>query len=133
MPEVQKEILEQKVNNILHQVNLSQHRDTIVGDFKKKNLSGGERKRLNLALELLFEPTIIICDEPTSGLSFNDAEHIIEILSSLCEQDKIVILTIHQPNSSIYRKFDRVMMMDMAERLPSMARLRRASAILMKS
>ncbi len=117
MPEVQKEILEQKVNNILHQVNLSQHRDTIVGDFKKKNLSGGERKRLNLALELLFEPTIIICDEPTSGLSFNDAEHIIEILSSLCEQDKIVILTIHQPNSSIYRKFDRVMMMDMGGKI----------------
>ncbi|NLO44771.1 MAG: ATP-binding cassette domain-containing protein [Candidatus Cloacimonetes bacterium] len=117
MPDVQKEILEQKVNNILHQVNLSQHRDTIVGDFKKKNLSGGERKRLNLALELLFEPTIIICDEPTSGLSFNDAEHIIEILSNLCQQDKIVILTIHQPNSSIYRMFDRVLMMDIGGKI----------------
>lgn len=113
MPKLQKTAIEQKVNNILYHVRLSQHHDTMVGELGAKNLSGGERKRLNLALELLFEPTIIICDEPTSGLSFNDAEQIIGILSKLCEQGKIVIITIHQPNSSIYRKFDRVMMMDM--------------------
>ncbi len=113
MPKLQKSVLEQKVNNILFHVKLSHHRDSLVGELSAKNLSGGERKRLNIALELLFEPTIIICDEPTSGLSFNDAEQIIDILSKLCEQGKIVIITIHQPNSSIYRKFDRVMMMDM--------------------
>jgi ABC-type multidrug transport system ATPase subunit/uncharacterized tellurite resistance protein B-like protein len=117
MPHIQPSMLKQKVNNILNQVNLNHHRDTIVGDFKTKNLSGGERKRLNIALELLFEPTIIICDEPTSGLSFNDAEQIIDILSNLCQQGKIVIITIHQPNSSIYRKFARVMMMDMGGKL----------------
>ncbi len=117
MPKLQKPQIDQKVRNILHQVKLSHHRDTIVGDFKAKNLSGGERKRLNIALELLFEPTIIICDEPTSGLSFNDAEEIIDILGKLCEQGKIVIITIHQPNSSIYRKFDKVMMMDMGGRI----------------
>lgn len=117
MPHIQPVMLKQKVNNILNQVNLSHHRDTIVGDQKTKNLSGGERKRLNIALELLFEPTIIICDEPTSGLSFNDAEKIIDILSYLCQQGKIVMITIHQPNSSIYRKFDRVMMMDMGGKL----------------
>ncbi len=105
--------LQQKVQIILQQVNLSHHRDTIVGEQRSKNLSGGERKRLNIALELLFEPTIIICDEPTSGLSFNDAEQIIDILSSLTQQGKIVIITIHQPNSSIFRKFHRVLMMDM--------------------
>lgn len=117
MPHIQQALLKQKVNNILNQVGLSHHRDTIVGEFKKKNLSGGERKRLNIALELLFEPTIIICDEPTSGLSFNDAEQIIDILTTLCQQGKIVIITIHQPNSSIYRKFDRVLMMDMGGKL----------------
>lgn len=117
MPQMQKEQLEQKVNNILHQVNLNQQRSTIVGEFKTKNLSGGERKRLNLALELLFEPTIIICDEPTSGLSFNDAEQIIQILGQLCQQGKIVILTIHQPNSNVYRMFDKVMMMDIGGKI----------------
>ncbi len=117
MPKLQKSVIEQKVNNILYHVKLNHHHDTIVGEIAAKNLSGGERKRLNIALELLFEPTIIICDEPTSGLSFNDAEQIIGILSKLCEQGKIVIITIHQPNSSIYRKFDRVMMMDMGGRV----------------
>ncbi|MCB5270783.1 MAG: ATP-binding cassette domain-containing protein [Candidatus Cloacimonetes bacterium] len=117
MPKLQKSVIEQKVNNILFHVKLNHHHDTIVGETSVKNLSGGERKRLNIALELLFEPTIIICDEPTSGLSFNDAEQIIGILSKLCEQGKIVIITIHQPNSSIYRKFDRVMMMDMGGRV----------------
>ncbi|MFA7543858.1 MAG: ATP-binding cassette domain-containing protein, partial [Candidatus Cloacimonadaceae bacterium] len=109
--------LRDRVQNILQQVNLSHHRDTIVGIERSKNLSGGERKRLNIALELLFQPTLFICDEPTSGLSFNDAEQIIDILSSLKAQGKIVIITIHQPNSSIFRKFDRVLMMDMGGKI----------------
>ena len=109
--------LRQKVQNIMQQVNLSHHQDTIVGEQRSKNLSGGERKRLNIALELLFEPTLFICDEPTSGLSFNDAEQIIDILHSIKQQGKIVIITIHQPNSSIFRTFDRVLMMDMGGRL----------------
>ncbi|MDD2227811.1 MAG: ATP-binding cassette domain-containing protein [Candidatus Cloacimonetes bacterium] len=117
MPNISKASLDQKINNILHQTNLTHQRDTKVGEFKKKNLSGGERKRLNIALELLFEPTVIICDEPTSGLSFTDAEQIIDILSSLTKQGKIVIVTIHQPNSSIFRKFDSVMLMDMGGRM----------------
>jgi len=117
MPYISAENLDHKISNILHQVNLSHQRDTKVGDFKKKNLSGGERKRLNIALELLFEPTVIICDEPTSGLSFTDAEQIIDILDSITLQGKIVIITIHQPNSSIFRKFDNVLLMDMGGRM----------------
>lgn len=117
MPFLSVANLDTKINNILHQVNLTHQRDTRVGDFKTKNLSGGERKRLNIALELLFEPTVIICDEPTSGLSFTDAEQIVDILNSLTQQGRIVIITIHQPNSSIFRKFDRVLLMDMGGRM----------------
>ena len=117
MPQLSLTNLAQKVENIINQVNLNHHRDTKVGDLFKKNLSGGERKRLNIALELLFEPTIIICDEPTSGLSFNEAEQIVDILASLSTQGKIVIITIHQPNSSLFRKFDRILMMDMGGRM----------------
>jgi len=117
IPHLTSAILDQKINNILHQVNLSHQRDTKVGEFKKKNLSGGERKRLNIALELLFEPTVIICDEPTSGLSFTDAEQVVDILASLTKQGKIVLITIHQPNSSIFRRFDNVLLMDMGGRM----------------
>ncbi|MDD4309173.1 MAG: ATP-binding cassette domain-containing protein, partial [Candidatus Cloacimonetes bacterium] len=117
MPHISAASLDQKINNILHQVNLTHQRDTRVGEYKNKNLSGGERKRLNIALELLFEPTVIICDEPTSGLSFTDAEQIVDILNSLTQQGRIVIITIHQPNSSIFRKFDSVMLMDIGGRM----------------
>jgi len=68
---------------------------------------------LNIALELLFEPTVIVCDEPTSGLSFNDTEQIVDILNTLSDQGKIVIITIHQPTSTIFKKFDKVLLMDM--------------------
>ncbi len=116
MPLVSRQVLAQKITNILQQVNLLHRKTTIVGDFKTKNLSGGERKRLNIALELLFEPTLVICDEPTSGLSFTDAEQIIDILKDISSQGKLVLITIHQPNSSIFKKLDRVMLMDMGGR-----------------
>lgn len=117
MPNFSMASLHQKIDNILHQVNLTHQRNTLVGEFSHKNLSGGERKRLNIALELLFEPTLIICDEPTSGLSFTDAEQIVDILDALSQQGKIVLITIHQPNSSIYRKFDKVLLMDMGGKM----------------
>ena len=112
MPKISVTNLNQKIINILHQTNLLHRKNTQVGDSKKKFLSGGERKRLNIALELLFEPTIIICDEPTSGLSFSDTEQVLDILKSITEQGKIVIITIHQPSVSIFRKFDRILLMD---------------------
>lgn len=116
MPNISRENLDQKIVNLLRQVNLIHRKDTRVGDYKKKLLSGGERKRLNIALELLFEPTVLICDEPTSGLSFGDAEQVVDILKQLTQQDKIVLITIHQPNSSVYRKLDQVLLMDMGGR-----------------
>lgn len=112
MPKVTPANLNLKINNILHQTNLIHRKNTLVGDYKKKFLSGGERKRLNIALELLFEPTVIICDEPTSGLSFSDTEQVLDILKNLTEQGKLVIMTIHQPSVSIFRKFDKVLLMD---------------------
>jgi ABC-type lipoprotein export system ATPase subunit len=102
MPKISTAYLNLKINNILHQTNLLHRKNTRVGDFKKKFLSGGERKRLNIALELLFEPTVIICDEPTSGLSFSDTEQVLDILKNLSEQGKIVILTIHQPSCCLW-------------------------------
>ncbi len=116
LPNISAANLDQKIINLLRQVNLIHRKDSRVGDYKKKLLSGGERKRLNIALELLFEPTILVCDEPTSGLSFSDAEQVIDILKQLTAQDKIVLLSIHQPNSSVFRKFDKVLLMDMGGR-----------------
>lgn len=112
LPNISKSSLKQKIENLLYQVNLAHRKDSMVGIPGHTKLSGGERKRLNLALELLFEPTLIVCDEPTSGLSWGDAEQIIDILKTLTTQGKVVILTIHQPNSWVFRKFDNVLLMD---------------------
>jgi len=113
LPKISKSFLDMKINNILSQTNLAHRKNTRVGDFKTKYLSGGERKRLNIALELLFEPTVIICDEPTSGLPFSDMEQIFAILKNLAHQGNIVIMTIHQPTTNVFRQFDNVLLMDM--------------------
>ncbi len=113
MPTISNEQLDQKISIILNQTNLMQRKYSPVGDVKNKFMSGGERKRLNIALEMLFEPTLIICDEPTSGLSSSDAEQVIDMLKELTIQGKIVLCTIHQPNADIYAKFDKVLLMDM--------------------
>jgi len=74
----------------------------------KFTISGGQRKRLSIALELLKDVDLIIMDEPTSGLSSLDSEKIIGELKKITLQNKIVIINIHQPSSSMYRQFDQV-------------------------
>lgn len=113
LPKMSKAQMDSKINNILTQLNLVHKKDKIIGDENSNILSGGERKRVNLALELLFEPTILVVDEPTSGLSSSDSEQIIEILREITYQGKIVIATIHQPSPSLFEIFDKLLLMDM--------------------
>ncbi|PKN78933.1 MAG: hypothetical protein CVU48_06805, partial [Candidatus Cloacimonetes bacterium HGW-Cloacimonetes-1] len=101
-----------RIENLLHSVGLYEQRNMIVGDVMNKKLSGGQRRRLNIALELVMGPMIIILDEPTSGLSSKDSENIIEFLSELKDQGKIIICSIHQPNAAIFKRFDRILLMD---------------------
>ncbi|HOH78827.1 MAG TPA: ATP-binding cassette domain-containing protein [Candidatus Cloacimonadota bacterium] len=101
-----------RIDNLLRRVGLFEQRDMIVGDVMNKRLSGGQRRRLNIALELVSNPMIIILDEPTSGLSSKDSENIAGFLAELKEQGKIILCTIHQPNATILKQFDRVLLMD---------------------
>ena len=74
----------------------------------KFTISGGQRKRLNIALELLKDVDLILMDEPTSGLSSLDSEKIISELKKITLLNKIVIINIHQPSTAMYRQFDQV-------------------------
>src|SRR5438552_4924024 len=86
----------------LVELGLGERRDAVVGSPESKLLSGGERKRLNLGLDMIGMSDVYLFDEPTSGLSSKDSEHVMEIIRGLAH-NKIVIVTIHQPSSKIFQ------------------------------
>ncbi len=91
---------------------LSETRDLPVGDVLHKTISGGQRKRLNIALELIRKPSVLFVDEPTSGLSSMDSENVMDLLKQLSNEGKLVFVVIHQPSSDIYKLFDKLMILD---------------------
>lgn len=100
------------VENMLYDLDLFEIKDLVVGDVLNKFISGGQRKRLNIALELIREPSILFVDEPTSGLSSLDSEIVMNLLKEQVLKGKIVIANIHQPSSNIYKMFDKVLLLD---------------------
>ncbi len=100
------------VNKTLSDLGLSETRDLTVGSPLRKTISGGQRKRLNIGLELLREPSVLFVDEPTSGLSSRDSENIIDLLKELALKGKLVFAVIHQPSSDIFKMFDRLVILD---------------------
>ena len=83
-----------------------------VGNALQKSLSGGQRKRLNIGLELLRAPSVLFLDEPTSGLSSKDSQNIMELLKDLSLAGKLIFVVIHQPSPDIFKLFDRLLIMD---------------------
>jgi ABC-type multidrug transport system ATPase subunit len=100
------------INNSLKNLGLEHTRDLKVGNVLKQTISGGQRKRLNIALELTRQPPVLFVDEPTSGLSSRDSENVIDLLKELTLMGKLVFVVIHQPSSDIYKMFDKVIIMD---------------------
>lgn len=96
---------------------LFEAKDLKVGDPINKFISGGQRKRLNMAIELLREPAVLFVDEPTSGLSSMDSERIILMLKKQTFKGKIVFANIHQPSSDIFKLFDKIIVMDQGGRV----------------
>lgn len=106
-----KEISEM-VTKVLTDIGLIETRDLKVGSPLEKTISGGQRKRLNIALELIREPSVLFVDEPTSGLSSRDSENIMDLLKELALKGKLVFVVIHQPSSDIFKMFDKLMILD---------------------
>jgi ABC-type multidrug transport system ATPase subunit len=104
--------IQAKVSETLKQLGLLEIKDLKVGSPLNKTISGGQRKRLNIALELIREPSILFVDEPTSGLSSRDSENVMDLLRELSLKGKLIFVVIHQPSSDIYKMFDRVSILD---------------------
>jgi ABC-type multidrug transport system ATPase subunit/pSer/pThr/pTyr-binding forkhead associated (FHA) protein len=102
--------IEQRIDAVLKQLDLQDKKNTIIGSPERKVLSGGQRKRVNIAMELIAEAPVVFLDEPTSGLSSYDAENVVKVLKKLSEAGTTVITTIHQPSLDIYKQFDSLIM-----------------------
>ncbi|MBR8534635.1 ATP-binding cassette domain-containing protein [Carboxylicivirga sediminis] len=104
--------IRRKVLKLLRNLGLYEIRFMKVGSPLNKKISGGQRKRLNIALELIREPSILFLDEPTSGLSSRDSDNIIDLLKELSIRGKLVFVVIHQPSSAIFKMFNQLLVLD---------------------
>lgn len=102
----------QLVDQTLSNLGLLEKRELKVGSPFNKVISGGQRKRLNIALELIREPLLLFLDEPTSGLSSRDSENLMDLLRDLTLKGKLIFTVIHQPSSEIFKMFDKVIILD---------------------
>jgi len=115
-PHLSRRDRSRRLEGKLVELGLSERRDAVVGTAVKKTLSGGERKRLNIGLDMIGSADIYLFDEPTSGLSSKDSEHVIEIIRSMAH-NKIIIVTIHQPSSKLFQMFHKAILLDKGGRL----------------
>ncbi len=106
------EEINELVDNAIKDFDLIEARNLVVGNPLNKILSGGQRKRLNIALELIREPSILFVDEPTSGLSSMDSEKVMVLLKRQTLKGKLVIINIHQPSSDLYKLLDKLLIID---------------------
>jgi len=106
-----------KIDGLLYELDLYEIRNLKVGTIFNKFISGGQRKRLNIALELIRQPLILFVDEPTSGLSSNDSLMVMELLKELTYKGMLIIANIHQPSSEIFKLFDKLMVIDRGGRV----------------
>ncbi|XP_070710444.1 broad substrate specificity ATP-binding cassette transporter ABCG2-like [Pempheris klunzingeri] len=103
---IPQEEKEQKVNKLIQELGLSRVADSRVGTQLIRGISGGERKRTNIGMELIIDPSVLFLDEPTTGLDASTANSVLLLLKRMADNGRTIILSIHQPRYSIYRLFD---------------------------
>jgi ABC-type multidrug transport system ATPase subunit len=97
------------VEDTLQLLQIDHIRHSVVGSAKVKGISGGQRKRVNIGLELTCDPVVLFLDEPTSGLDATSSEVVLSTLKDMARDGMTVITVIHQPRYSIYERFGRLL------------------------
>ena len=105
------EVKRELVIGVITELGLIKAKDTIIGDEKVRGVSGGERKRVNIACQLISNPQILFLDEPTSGLDAFQALSVTESMKVMAMRNRLVIAVIHQPRSSIFDMFDKLLLL----------------------
>lgn len=108
IPSSQKMIL---VEEIILDLGLKEVADTVIGDDWKKGISGGEKRRVSVGIQLLVNPAVIFLDECTSGLDAFTSHALIETLVALCRKGRTICVSIHQPSTNVFNLFDQVVLL----------------------
>uniref|UniRef100_A0A4W5RAJ1 ATP binding cassette subfamily G member 2 (JR blood group) n=1 Tax=Hucho hucho TaxID=62062 RepID=A0A4W5RAJ1_9TELE len=103
VPQKEKEA---RVNDLITELGLTKVADAKVGTQMIRGISGGERKRTNIGMELIIDPSVLFLDEPTTGLDASTANSVLLLLKRMANQGRTIIMSIHQPRYSIYRLFN---------------------------
>ncbi|TRY64886.1 hypothetical protein DNTS_024587 [Danionella cerebrum] len=109
------ESIRKKVTAVMAELSLVHVAHSVIGGRVFPGISGGERRRVSIASQLLQDPKVILLDEPTTGLDSMTANQIVVLLAELAKRDRIVIVTIHQPRSELFRIFNRIAIMSRGE------------------
>lgn len=106
-----EDIIVERIEELIKQLGLEKCRNTIVGNVMVKGLSGGEKKRTAIAVELITNPKVIFFDEPTSGLDSFTTLKLVKLMKEQAMKGKMIISTIHQPSSQAFNLFDKLILM----------------------
>ena len=99
-----------RIEGVLAQLELTGQKNVLIGSAEQRGISGGQRKRVNLAMELITEPSLLILDEPTSGLSSEDTLNVMKLLRGLADKGMTILMTIHQPSLEAYQQMDNLIL-----------------------
>ncbi|KAJ2797706.1 hypothetical protein H4R20_005089 [Coemansia guatemalensis] len=102
----------ERVSNLMRQLRLSQVKDTLIGDHEIRGVSGGERKRVSIGAELVTDPSILMLDEPSSGLDSSSAEMVVALSKEMSRKRNLcTLMTIHQPSTEMVAQFDKIILL----------------------
>jgi ABC-type multidrug transport system ATPase subunit/ABC-type multidrug transport system permease subunit len=101
----------ERVRSVIHDLGLTACAHTLVGDSTCKGISGGQKRRLSMGVELITDPSFLLCDEPTSGLDSVASARLVRTLKAVAAQGKMVMCTIHQPSSTVFNMFDKLLLL----------------------
>eukprot|EP01135_Chromosphaera_perkinsii_P012333 Nk52_evm1s2640 gene=Nk52_evmTU1s2640 len=108
---VSEEVKKERVEQVIEQLDLHNCADVIIGTAQTRGISGGQAKRVNIAIELITSPSILFLDEPTSGLDSATSVEVMKVVRGICDSGVSVVCTIHQPSTDIYNLFDRLLLL----------------------
>ncbi|KAK0452925.1 P-loop containing nucleoside triphosphate hydrolase protein [Desarmillaria tabescens] len=106
-----KEEKRHRADEVMLKMGLKDCRHTLIGNELLKGISGGEKRRVSIAVQVLTEPQVLMLDEPTSGLDAFTAASILDVLAQLAKEGRTIITTLHQSSSELYKRFGNVLLL----------------------